>query len=62
MNVKRTTVRTRRTDVPYNTRDKTATLKFWEKAAMHTGVTELRAKRGGPAKAIEDRKNRSRCE
>jgi uncharacterized protein (DUF4415 family) len=56
MNVKRTTAPTRRTDVPYNTKDKAATLKFWEEATAHTGIAELRAKRGRPAKAIEDRK------
>ena len=56
MNVKRTTASTHRTDVPYDPKDKDATLKFWEGAIKHTGVAELRAKRGRPAKAPEDRK------
>lgn len=33
-----------------------ATAEFWEGATPHTGVAELRAKRGRPAKAPEDRK------
>ena len=56
MNVKHTTARTRSTDVPYDPKDKDATLKFWEGATAHTGVAELRAKRGRPLKAPEDRK------
>ncbi|MFT3791239.1 MAG: BrnA antitoxin family protein [Rudaea sp.] len=56
MNVKRTTSHTRRADVPYDTQDRTATLKFWKRATKHTGVQELRAKRGRPTKAIEERK------
>lgn len=56
MNEKRTTVRTRRTDVPYNPKSKAATQKYWEGATAHKGVAELRAKRGRPAKAAEERK------
>ena len=56
MNVKRTTTRTRRADVPYNPKSKAATSKFWGRATAHTGVAELRAKRGRPAKAAEERK------
>jgi uncharacterized protein (DUF4415 family) len=56
MNEKRTTARTRKADVPYNSKTKAATLKFWEGATAHKGVAELRAKRGRPAKAAEDRK------
>ncbi|MCE7876868.1 MAG: hypothetical protein DYH14_05960 [Betaproteobacteria bacterium PRO3] len=56
MNVKRTTARTRKADVPYNPKSKAATRKFWEVATPHRGVAELRAKRGRPAKAAEDRK------
>lgn len=56
MNVKPTTARTRRADVPYNPRNKKATLKYWERATAHKGVAELRAKRGRPAKTIEERK------
>jgi uncharacterized protein (DUF4415 family) len=56
MNEKHTTARTRRADVPYNPKSKAATLKYWEGATAHKGVEELRAKRGRPAKAAEDRK------
>jgi len=56
MNEKRTTARTHRTDVPYNPKSKSATLKYWEDATAHEGVAELRAKRGRPAKAVEERK------
>ena len=56
MNEKRTTARTRKADVPYNPKSKVATLKYWEGATAHKGVAELRAKRGRPAKAAEDRK------
>ena len=56
MNAKRTTARTRRADVPYNPKSKTATSKYWERATAHRGIAELRAKRGRPTKAAEDRK------
>lgn len=56
MNVKRTTARTRRTDVPYDPKRKDETLKYWEGATAHRGVAELRAKRGRPAKAAGERK------
>lgn len=56
MNEKRTTARTHRTDVPYNPKSKAATLKYWEDATAHKSVAELRAKRGRPAKAVEERK------
>jgi len=56
MNAKRTTARTWRADVPYNPKSKTATLKYWERATAHRGIAELRAKRGRPTKAAEDRK------
>jgi len=56
MNVKRTISRTRQADVPYDIQDRAATLKFWKRATKHTGVAELRAKRGRPAKAAEERK------
>ena len=38
MNAKRTSARTRKADVPYNPKDKAATLKFWEGATSHKGV------------------------
>lgn len=56
MNEKRTTGRIREADVPYDPKDKAATREFWEKATPHKGVPELRAKRGRPPKAAEDRK------
>jgi uncharacterized protein (DUF4415 family) len=56
MKEKLSSVRTRQADVPYSTKNKTATLNFWKGATAHQGVTELRAKRGRPAKASEDRK------
>jgi uncharacterized protein (DUF4415 family) len=56
MNEKPTSARTRNTDVPYNPKDKAATLKYWEGATPHKGVAELRTKRGRPAKSPEDRK------
>ncbi len=56
MNEKRITARTHKADVPYSPKNKAATLKYWEGAAAHKGVAELRAKRGRPVKAAEDRK------
>ena len=56
MNVKRTTKRTPKSDVPYNPRGKTATLNYWKGATAHHGVAEPRAKRGRPAKPPEERK------
>ena len=56
MNEKRTTARTRPTDVPYSPKNKKETLKYWEGATAHKGVAELRAKRGRPAKAADERK------
>lgn len=56
MNVKRTSVRTRKADVPHDPKRKAETLRFWDGATAHKGVAELRVKRGRPAKAAEDRK------
>ncbi len=56
MNAKRATARTRKAGVPYDPKSKAATRKFREGATPHKGVAELRAKRGRPAKAAEDRK------
>jgi len=56
MNAKRTSARTRRTDVPYNPKSKKATLDYWKNATAHTGVGELRAKRGRPVKPADERK------
>jgi uncharacterized protein (DUF4415 family) len=54
----RTTAHSRKTDVPYNRRSKADTLAFWAEATPHKGVAELRAKRGRPAKAAHERKEK----
>ena len=56
MSKKRTSVNTRKSDLPYDARDKTAVLSFWKHAVAHRGVAELRAKRGRPVKAEHERK------
>lgn len=56
MNEKRISERTREADVPYNPKSRADTLSYWEGATTHQGVAELRAKRGRPAKAANDRK------
>jgi uncharacterized protein (DUF4415 family) len=56
MKSKRTTARTHRTEAPYDAKSKAATLKYWEQATAHKSVAELRATRGRPAKAIDERK------
>jgi len=60
MNKKRTsksTPKSRATaDVPYSVRDKAAVQTFWGDAIAHTGIAELRAKRGRPKKAEHERK------
>lgn len=43
-------------EVPYSTKDKAAVLSFWDGATVHTGIAELRAKRGRPVKNEQDRK------
>ena len=43
-------------DVPYSVRNKAAVQAFWGGAVAHTGVAELRAKRGRPKKAEHERK------
>jgi uncharacterized protein (DUF4415 family)/uncharacterized DUF497 family protein len=48
--------RSRRTDVPYDPKSKSATHKFWADATPHAGVDGLRAKRGRPAKAAGEKK------
>ena len=56
MNVKRTSARTPRTEAPYDRKSRAATLKYWEAATPHTGLAELRTKRGRPQKPMEERK------
>ena len=53
MNVKRTAGHTHKSDVPYDPKDKAATLKYWQGATAHQGVADLHAKRGRPAKPPE---------
>jgi len=56
MSKKRTSSRSRKSDVPYNLKDRNATLSFWDTAVAHRGVAQLRAKRGRPPKASHERK------
>lgn len=56
MKKKPTSANTRKSDVPYDPKDRKQTLTFWESGTAHTGVAELRAKRGRPKKAPEERK------
>lgn len=56
MSKKRTSVNTPQADVPYDVKDKAAVSSFWDGATAHRGVAELRAKRGRPAKAEDERK------
>jgi len=56
MNKKPASVRTPKTDVPYNAKDKATVQSFWDGATAHRGVAELRAKRGRPVKAEAERK------
>jgi uncharacterized protein (DUF4415 family) len=50
MNRKLTFVPTPHADVPYDLSDEKATMAFWGGAIVHTGLEELRAKRGRPKK------------
>jgi uncharacterized protein (DUF4415 family) len=56
MSKKRISGRTRKSEIPYNRSDRAAVLSFWNGATAHKGVAELRAKRGRPPKAPEERK------
>ena len=56
MSKKRTSVNTRKSDVPYDTSNKAAVLSFWKGSVAHRGIAELRAKRGRPVKAVHERK------
>ncbi len=56
MKSKLTSAPSPKTDVPYDTTDKTNVAAFWADATAHVGLEELRAKRGRPAKAELDRK------
>lgn len=56
MKKKRTTVRSPKSDVPYDPTDRRAVLAYWKGATQHKGVTDLRAKRGRPRKAAGEGK------
>jgi uncharacterized protein (DUF4415 family) len=56
MKAKRTLKRSRGADVPYDVHDKAAVKTYWTGAIKHTGLAELRAKRGRPKKAAHERK------
>ena len=56
MKKKRTTTSIRKSDVPYDPKDRKATSTFWKGGIAHKGVAELRAKRGRPPKPPEERK------
>jgi uncharacterized protein (DUF4415 family) len=56
MNKKRTTANSPKSEVPYDPKDRKATLAFWKGGTAHKGVTELRAKRGRPPKPADERK------
>ena len=56
MKKKRTTESSGKSDAPYDSKDRKATLAFWKGGIAHKGVPELRAKRGRPPKAPGERK------
>jgi len=56
MKKKPTTARTRKSDVPYDSKDRKSTLEFWKGGVAHSGVADLRAKRGRPPKPVGERK------
>ena len=56
MNKKRTSANTPKSDVPYDPKDRKATLAFWKGGVAHKGVAGLRAKRGRPALPVGERK------
>lgn len=56
MSKKPTTKRTRDPDMPYDQKNAAETADFWDGATQHTGVAELRAKRGRPKLREADKK------
>jgi len=56
MSKKRTTANTPKSDVPYDSKDRKATLNFWKEGIAHKGVAQLRAKRGRPPMPAGERK------
>jgi uncharacterized protein (DUF4415 family) len=56
MSKQRISENSRRRDVPYNPKNRAATLRYWKSAIPHRGVAELRAKRGRPTLPPDERK------
>jgi uncharacterized protein (DUF4415 family) len=56
MKKKRTSASSGKSEVPYDPKDRKATLAFWQGGIAHKGVAELRAKRGRPPKPPGERK------
>ena len=56
MKKQRTTTSIRKSDVPYDPKDRKKTLAFWKGGIAHKGVADLRAKRGRPPSPPEERK------
>jgi len=56
MSKKRTSGHTQKSELPYKRSDRATVLSFWKGATAHKGVEELRAKRGRPPKAPDERK------
>lgn len=56
MSKKPATTSTRKSDVPYDPKNRKATLAFWKGGIAHKGVAELRTKRGRPPKPEGERK------
>ena len=56
MNDKSTSARSCKADVPYNPSNEGEVRAFWDTATPHSGVAELRAKRGRPPKACGEKK------
>jgi uncharacterized protein (DUF4415 family) len=56
MSKKRTSANTLKSDVPYDPKDRKATLAFWKEGVAHRGVAALRAKRGRPPLTAGERK------
>jgi uncharacterized protein (DUF4415 family) len=56
MKKKRTSANIRKSDAPYDPRNRRAVLSYWKQGVAHTGIAELRAKRGRPAKSPDERK------
>ena len=56
MKKKRTSTSIRKSDVPYDRQNRRAVLNYWKAGTAHTGVAELRTKRGRPRLLPSERK------